>query len=78
MKPKGLHSYQRGDKQVRFYARANAAWLLRGSTWTCESLPGPTETHFHIGAFDQAALLEPTNKHYFVEERLPWLHTGNP
>ena len=39
-----------------------------------KSLPGPTETHFHIGAFDQAAQLEPTKKKYFPEERLPWLH----
>jgi hypothetical protein len=45
-----------------------------GSTLTCESLPGPTETHFHIGAFDQAAQLEPTKRQYFPEERLPWLH----
>jgi hypothetical protein len=45
-----------------------------GSTLTCESLPGPTETHFHIGAFDQAARLQPTSKQYFPEERLPWLH----
>jgi len=42
---------------------------------TCESLPELTLTHFHVGAFDQAAQLQPT-KHYFVEERLPWLHTG--
>jgi hypothetical protein len=42
-----------------------------------KALLGPVETHFHIGAFDQPALLEPTNKQYFVEERLPWLHTGN-
>ena len=49
-----------------------------GSTLTCESLPGPTETHFHIGAFDRAAQLEPTKKQYFPEERLPWLHMGNP
>jgi hypothetical protein len=49
-----------------------------GSTLTCESLPEVTLTHFHIGAFDQAAQLQPT-KHYFVEERLPWLHTDeNP
>jgi len=46
-----------------------------GSTLTCESLPEVTLTHFHIGAFDQAARLQPT-KHYFVEERLPWLHAG--
>jgi hypothetical protein len=46
-----------------------------GSTLTCESLPEVTLTHFHIGAFDQAAQLQPT-KHFFVEERLPWLHTG--
>jgi hypothetical protein len=45
-----------------------------GSTLTCESLPEVTLTHFHIGAFEQAAQLQPT-KHYFVEERLPWLHT---
>jgi hypothetical protein len=45
-----------------------------GSTLTCESLPGPMETHFHIGAFDQAAQLEPTKREYFLEERLPWLH----
>jgi len=44
-----------------------------GSTLTCESLPGPTETHFHVGAFDQAARLQPT-RDYFSEERLPWLH----
>jgi hypothetical protein len=49
-----------------------------GSTLTCESLPGPMETHFHIGAFDRAAQLEPTKKQYFPEERLPWLHMGNP
>ncbi|MGO9602332.1 MAG: GFA family protein [Candidatus Binataceae bacterium] len=47
-----------------------------GSTLTCETLPQLTETHFHVGAFDQAALLQPT-KHYFSEERLPWLHTGD-
>jgi len=43
-----------------------------GSTLACESLPGPTMTHFHVGAFDQAARLRPT-KHYFSEEHLPWL-----
>ena len=30
-----------------------------GSTLTCESLPGPTETHFPVGAFDHAARLQP-------------------
>jgi hypothetical protein len=47
-----------------------------GSTLTCESLSQPTVTHFHVGAFDQAARLQPT-RHYFAEERLPWLHTGD-
>ncbi|MGC2415372.1 MAG: GFA family protein [Stellaceae bacterium] len=49
-----------------------------GSTLTCESLraPGPPATHFHIGAFDQAELFEPT-RHIFPEERLSWLHTGD-
>ena len=45
-----------------------------GSTLTCETLPEPTETHFHVGAFDQAAELQPTKKQYFPEERLPWFH----
>jgi len=49
-----------------------------GSTLTCESLPGPTETHFHVGAFDRAAQLQPTRKQYFSEERLPWLHLAEP
>jgi len=35
-----------------------------GSTLTCESLPLLTITHFHVGAFDQAARLQPT-KHSF-------------
>ena len=48
-----------------------------GSTLTCESLPGPTETHFHIGAFDQPAKLQPSKKQYFAEERLPWLHLAD-
>ena len=43
-----------------------------GSTLTCEGESSP-ETHFHIGAFDEAALFEPT-RHIFPEERLPWLH----
>ena len=38
-----------------------------GSTLTCESLPGPTETHFHVGAFDQHARLQP-RKQSFPEE----------
>jgi hypothetical protein len=46
-----------------------------GSTLTCESERRPTETHFHVGAFDQAAQLQPA-RHIFLEERLPWLHLG--
>ena len=45
------------------------------STLTCESERLPTETHFHVGAFDQAVRLRPT-RHIFSEERLPWLHLG--
>jgi hypothetical protein len=33
------------------------------------------ETHFHVGAFRDAAQLQPT-RHIFPEERLPWLHLG--
>jgi hypothetical protein len=43
-----------------------------GSTLTCEGGSSP-EVHFHVGAFDEAASLEPT-RHIFPEERLPWLH----
>ena len=43
-----------------------------GSTLTCEGESAP-EVHFHIGAFDEAAQLEPT-RHIFPQERLPWLH----
>jgi hypothetical protein len=45
---------------------------VRGSTLTCESERLPTETHFHVGAFDQAARLQPM-RHIFPKERLPWL-----
>ena len=44
-----------------------------GSTLTCESLPGPMVTHFHIGAFDEASRFRPTGS-FFGEERLPWLN----
>ena len=47
-----------------------------GSTLTCESKRLPTETHFHVGAFDQAARLQPT-RHIFPDERLPWLHLAD-
>jgi len=47
-----------------------------GSTLTCEGEPLPTETHFHVGAFDRAAQLQPT-RHIFPEERLPWLHVDD-
>ena len=47
-----------------------------GSTLTCESARLPGETHFHVGAFDEAERLQP-RRHVFQEERLPWLHTGD-
>jgi hypothetical protein len=47
-----------------------------GSTLTYESEHSPTETHFHVGAFDQAEWLAPT-QHDFPEERLSWLHLGD-
>src|SRR5580704_15674115 len=45
-----------------------------GSTLTCEG-ERSNETHFHVGAFRDAAQLQPT-RHIFQEERLPWLHLG--
>jgi hypothetical protein len=47
-----------------------------GSTLTCEVVSLPNETHFHLGAFDDAARLQPT-RHVFANERLPWLHLGD-
>lgn len=44
-----------------------------GSTLTCEGESSGPETHFHVGAFDDAAAFAPT-WHIFPEERLPWLH----
>src|ERR1051326_3865832 len=46
-----------------------------GSTLTCENTRLPTETHFHVGAFDDATRFRPT-RHIFPEERLPLFHTG--
>ena len=45
-----------------------------GSTLTCEG-ERSNETHFHVGAFRDAAQFQPT-RHIFPEERLPWLHLG--
>jgi hypothetical protein len=44
-----------------------------GSTLTCEVDQLPTETHFHVGAFDEPGRFEPS-KHFFRNEQLPWLH----
>jgi hypothetical protein len=43
-----------------------------GSTLTCATEYFPTETHYHVGAFDRAAELQP-RKHFFANEQLPWL-----
>jgi hypothetical protein len=43
---------------------------------TCESDRLPSDTQFHIGAFRDAAQLQPT-RHIFPEERLPWLPSGD-
>jgi hypothetical protein len=46
-----------------------------GSTLTCEG-ERSNETHFHVGAFRDAAQFQPT-RHIFQEERLPWLHLSD-
>lgn len=43
-----------------------------GSTLTCEVAALPDEAHFHVGAFDDPAPLQPT-RHFFRDEQLPWL-----
>ena len=42
-----------------------------GSTLTCSNAKLPGETHYHIGAFEDAAALTPTGE-LFRKERLPW------
>ena len=49
---------------------------LAGSTLTCATMHFPTETHYHVGAFDRAAELQPS-KHVFANEQLPWLHLND-
>jgi len=44
-----------------------------GSTLTCEVVQLLSETHFHVGAFDDPAKFEPS-KHFFRNEQLPWFH----
>lgn len=43
-----------------------------GSTLTCSNERFPTETHYHVGAFERAADLEPMGE-LFAGERLSWL-----
>ncbi len=45
----------------------------RGSTLTCSNERLPTETHYYVGAFAEAAELEPKGE-FFADERLPWMH----
>jgi uncharacterized protein involved in oxidation of intracellular sulfur len=44
-----------------------------GSRLTCETTKLPSEAHFHVGAFDEPARLEPTI-HVVRKEQLLWLH----
>lgn len=48
-----------------------------GSTLTCSNVHWPGETHFHVGAFDEAAIFTPTGE-LFSEERLAWFPHGAP
>jgi len=43
-----------------------------GSTLTCATVHLPTETHYHVGAFERVVELAPT-RHVFANEQLPWL-----
>ncbi len=47
-----------------------------GSTLTCRNEKLPNETHFHVGAFERAAELQPTGE-LFGNERLPWFAAGS-
>jgi hypothetical protein len=43
-----------------------------GSTLTCANARLPGETHYYVGAFEQAAELTPKGE-FFAAERLPWV-----
>jgi hypothetical protein len=47
-----------------------------GSTLTCATMHFAKETHFHVGAFEHPAELQPS-KHVFANERLPWLRLSD-
>jgi hypothetical protein len=73
---RGAYTVTRGEitKFESTPGRTTRGFCARcGSTLTCEVVSLPTETHFHVGAFDEAARLPPT-RHVFPAERLPWLH----
>lgn len=74
--PRAAYSVTKGEI-TRFESspgRTTRGFCARcGSTLTCESTRLPTETHFHVGAFDEPARLPPA-RHIFPDERLPWLH----
>ena len=67
---------------VRFEARSSPGTTRGvcsrcGSTLTCATVHFPTETHYHVGAFDRAAELQP-RKHFFANQqlhRLQFKHT---
>lgn len=46
------------------------------STLICATVHFPAETHYHVGAFDRAAELQP-GKHFFANEQLPWLQLNH-
>ena len=46
-----------------------------GSTLAYEGDRWPTETHLHVGGFDDPSDLAPKGE-VFAEERLPWFHSG--
>lgn len=48
-----------------------------GSTLTYEGDRWPTETHVHVGAFDDPEAFPPKGQG-FLEERISWLHLGDP
>lgn len=46
-----------------------------GSTLTCSNARLQDETHFHVGAFERAAELEPKGA-FYEDERLPWFRVA--
>jgi hypothetical protein len=53
-----------------FCGRCGSTLFYQGARW-------PTETHLHLGIFDDPARIAPKAQ-VFTDERIPWMHLAVP